>query len=331
MRFARRRATQTNKAEGVDGTRLGSNRCDAEQEQLLRQCAEQGDAAAWNDWRKSNQDTEIWLQGVQMGNPEHRVLLRRIDLSRANLARAKLPGVVLVGANLRAATLRGADLREAILVDADLSEAGMQETDIRGTNLRGADLRGTSCRFAKADGETLLLTHRVDRATDFIGVALDNTRIGPGLKQLLQYNVRRGGWQVWYEEHPLLALPTWLFWQVSDYGRSTWRILLTFLVLAVAFAVAYMLLPDAVVTSELAPGQALGFSYSLYLSIATMTTLGLGDLYASPGSVLGQALLSIQVVLGYVLLGSLVTRFALLFSGGGPCASFHDQEPLRKP
>jgi len=39
---------------------------------------------------------------------------------------------------------------------------------------------------------------------------------------------------------------------------------------------------------------------------------------------LGHALLAIQVILGYVLMGALVTRFAVLFTAGGPAGKFAD-------
>jgi hypothetical protein len=60
------------------------------------------------------------------------------------------------------------------------------------------------------------------------------------------------------------------------------------------------------------------FVRAIYFSIETMTTLGFGDMYANPHSVAGYVILSIQVLMGYVLLGVLVTRFAVLFTGGGP-------------
>jgi hypothetical protein len=306
---------------------IGPNQTDAEQYALLQRCADAGDASAWNDWRRENPDAPVRLQGVELGSGEQRVLLRRIDLHDADLARAKLGFVVLVGADLRGANLTGATLRKAILVRADLRDARLQETDLAGANLHESDLRGATCAYAKVDGETLLRSDRIDRRTDFTGVAIDNARTDPGLKQLLTYIVRRDRWRQWYREHRLLAAPAWLFWQTSDYGRSTWRIILAFAVLALGFAVAYTLLPgcvSAVWAKE--PGQQLGLGHALYFSIVTMTTLGYGDLYASPESGLGQFLLSFQVILGYVLLGALITRLAVLFTSGGPSSSFY-REP----
>ena len=64
----------------------------------------------------------------------------------------------------------------------------------------------------------------------------------------------------------------------------------------------------------------------MYFSIVTMTTLGFGDMYANKGSIAGQVILALQVILGYVLLGALVTRFAVLFTAGGPAGRFSKGE-----
>jgi hypothetical protein len=61
---------------------------------------------------------------------------------------------------------------------------------------------------------------------------------------------------------------------------------------------------------------------AVYFSVVTMTTLGFGDLYANPLRIAGHILLAIQVILGYVLLGALITRFAVLFTAGGPAGKF---------
>ncbi len=53
-----------------------------------------------------------------------------------------------------------------------------------------------------------------------------------------------------------------------------------------------------------------------------MTTLGFGDMYANKGSIAGHVILAVQVILGYVLLGALITRFAVLFTAGGPAGRF---------
>jgi len=49
-------------------------------------------------------------------------------------------------------------------------------------------------------------------------------------------------------------------------------------------------------------------------------------MYARAQSICGHILLSLQVILGYVLLGALVTRFAVLFTAGGPAGEFTKKE-----
>jgi len=112
---------------------------------------------------------------------------------------------------------------------------------------------------------------------------------------------------------------------ISDYGLRTWRIIATFFGLAITFAVVYRLWPNCVMVNNVV-GDIRGFWHALYFSVVTMTTLGFGDIAANPDSWGGQTLLMLQVILGYVLLGALVTRFAVLFTAGGPAGTFSKEK-----
>ena len=67
-----------------------------------------------------------------------------------------------------------------------------------------------------------------------------------------------------------------------------------------------------------------------YFSVVTMTTLGFGDMFANKHSYAGHFLLMVQVILGYVLLGALVTRLAVLFTSDGPAGSFTPMDKKTK-
>ena len=108
---------------------------------------------------------------------------------------------------------------------------------------------------------------------------------------------------------------------MSDYGRSTGLVMLTFVALATAFAFVYKLWPCCVMVNGI-EGDIRGFVHALYFSVVTMTTLGFGDIAANPDSWPGQVVLMAQVILGYVLLGALVTRLAVLFTSDGPASHF---------
>ena len=116
---------------------------------------------------------------------------------------------------------------------------------------------------------------------------------------------------------------------ISDYGLSTGRIIATFFGLAFLFALIYWLCPRFVMVYD-EVGNIHGLWHAIYFSVVTMTTLGFGDIAANPDSWLGQSLLMVQVILGYVLLGALVTRIALLFTTGGPAGKFADDKDYDK-
>jgi len=280
------------------------------------------------------------------------VNLRGAQLDKANFSRAHLEEACLQDSYVRKANLR------AYLVGADLWRAHLEGTDLWRAHLEGADfyeahLQNTRFRAAQVDGRTLLASCEVDNRTDFTGVALDNACVEPRLKQLIEYNIRRLGWGKWYDnlencldwhyndtEHKRKP-PKWkrflkkalvrTFWRMSDYGKSTGRIAAWFMGFALVFAGIYYLSalvsPPGIISNlfevkeETVPCWIVPFR-TIYFSFVTMTTLGFGDMYANAQSIWGHILLTMQVILGYVLLGALVTRFAVLFTAGGPAGTF---------
>jgi len=260
-------------------------------------------------------------------------------LENADLSEAHLENASLTGANLEKANLRGAGLQAALLVGADLHDAKLMGASLEGTQLTmGANLQGADFSRAIVDGKTLIDERcEVDPNTKFEAVALGNMRIYPRTRQLLEYNIRRMNWDVWYKEHWLLRWPVRWFWHLSNYGLSTWRVIIWFLVLAFFFAAVYanwaIWWPPGVVNDlSVEAHEPLWHYFGLlvarpvYFAIVTMTTLGFGDMYANKGSIAGHVILALQVILGYVLLGALVTRFAVLFTAGGPAGKFSKRE-----
>jgi len=309
-----------------------------EQYKMLLRCSKKKDMTEWNEWRKKNQKEDVllegvdlaerWLKGVFLGKvafvtikPDHKTISIGGD-------------VYLEGAHIKGADLEKADLRNSHLESVKFNFAHLQRTDFLDAHLKGtifykAHLDGASLRTSIVDGETSFWECYIDRDTDFRGVGLGGCRIDPGTKQLLEYNIRRMNWEDWYKEHWLLKWLVKPFWLMSNYGRSTAWIVAWFFGLAAVFALVYWLRPGClIVRGEV--GYIRGFVHALYFSIVTMTTLGFGDIAANPDSWGGQVLLMFQVILGYVLLGALVTRFAVLFTAGGPAGKFAKKEKRRR-
>jgi len=336
-----------------------------EQYDLLLRCSKNRDISEWNEWREDNENVQLHLEGASLpkahlaganlmdahleGAQLTRAVLKNADLYGAhldkanlygsNLERAELRCCYLRGANLRGASLEGADLegasaQRAVFVNANLAGANLKYSSLSGSVFREADLRGADLRHAIIDDNTLFWNCTVNRRTDFRGVALNVLQIDAGTKQCLEYNIRRMNWEDWYRIHPLRQILVRSFWWMSDYGRSTGRVMLTFLALALGFAAVYyicgVLHPPGIVTNlfEGPEGPVPTWLVPirvLYFSVVTMTTLGFGDMYANCQSLLGHVLLTLQVLLGYVLLGAIVTRLAILFGSGGPSAKFSNE------
>ncbi len=95
----------------------------------------------WNQWRKSNPDSPIILQ--------------RIDLHRADLYGADLHGADLQWANLSGTNLSDANLSQANLYGVNLTNAKLSGANLTGTRLCGASLKRTNLKRANLDGADL--------------------------------------------------------------------------------------------------------------------------------------------------------------------------------
>lgn len=323
-----------------------------EQYKMLKRCSEKKDMSEWNEWRKKHKKDEIWLEGallnrtylkganlgtLQMIDGETgEKVFGEVHLNYADLGEADLEDADLQFAHLENAILTWANLEDAALMNARLGGAKLWFAHLQGADIAYAHLQSAEFQRATVDGSTSLWECDVNKhrrrikGTDFRGVGLGSCKIDPGTKQLLEYNIRRKNWEDWYKVGPwwekvperLFVQP---FWWMSNYGRSVSRIVACFFGLAVLFALVYWLWPSCVMVNE-AVGDIRGFWHALYFSVVTMTTLGFGDIAANPDSWSGQTLLMVQVILGYVLLGALVTRFAVLFMAGGPAGKFADED-----
>ncbi|MHC4460300.1 MAG: pentapeptide repeat-containing protein [Planctomycetota bacterium] len=324
-----------------------TNKFSQEQYDMLIRCSEKKDIAEWNKWRDEHKGERVLLEGANFEEAQ----LKDADLSGAHLEEAILYKAHLEGADLRLALLEEATLWEAHLEGAKLNYAHLErakldnghlekasfgEAHLEGATFHKANLEGANFQTAIVDGETLLWDCVVDHDTDFHGVGLSGARIETETKQLLEYNIRRRKWEDWYKTHPKVGCLVKGFWWVSDYGLSTGRIIFTFFALAFIFANIYYhwgrLAPVGVVSNLFTDGQGAAVQWwlvplrTLYFSIVTMTTLGFSGMHANAQSFFGHLLLTVQMLLGYALLGALVARFAVMFRAGGPAGKFAEEK-----
>jgi len=267
--------------------------------------------------------------------------LRGAYLARADFGEADLSDVNLTGADLSYANLVGARF-----IDADFAAADLYMATVHGALFEYCDLTGAKTNGMKYDADTL-----------FTGSNLESARFVPEVRGALEYNIRRRRWERWQQGYPaevnerlvrdgevtpehlswtsrVLRSLVMLFWRLSDFGTSTRRVLGTFLVISFAFAMVYWSFPQLLddPSQDLIGHNGVSLIRAFYFSIVTMTTLGFGDICAGTTpwwGVFGQLVLAVHVLLGYVTLGLLVTRFGVAFTSLGPVAVFRRQRPFR--
>ena len=231
------------------------------------------------------------------------------DASRAGFGGASLEGSsffesTLAGTSFTQSSLRGADLRCADLQGARLHSCNLEDVDASNADLRnaefdesrvagaifdGADLRGGRMKGVQDFEQASFLGTDI-RDTDFRGAyAIRRRIVDENYLHEFRSKNRRSEWI--YR----------LWWLTSDCGRSFWRWGVWTGLMVGLFAVAYSFVDIDFGDYEtpLSP---------LYFSVVTLTTLGYGDVL--PMTIGAQIVCMIEVIVGYVALGGLLSILA---------------------
>jgi hypothetical protein len=275
--------------------------------------------AAWNEWRKDNPDIKPDLAGVDLTehalrstalykrdeNGQSKINLDFANLQDADLCGAKLQGVGFEFANLQRALLVHANLQGAKLLLANLKKAKLFSANLKGArlwiaNLQGADLRRANLQDADV---TAVQFDRSSCQRNFLGIrvsACHGSQLFKSFAQDQDYIEDLRGSGRWGEAK------FWVWWLFADCGRSFCRWALWSLGLAVLFGIVYYEMG----ATHIKPESPLPFSLitMIYYSVVTFTTLGFGDV--KPQTELAAIIVTFEVIIGYVMLGGLVSILA---------------------
>lgn len=241
------------------------------------------------------------------------------DLSGADLTEARAGGAIMGSACLDRATLFNADLSGATLTDASLRGADLRSAQLRGVRLRGADLSDAELRAAEltdadlsgagvsgADfGDASLVGSRLRNVTGFteahwVGVDISNVDFTSAYA--LRRSIMDENYLHEFRNTNRTNKAIYTLWKAtSDCGRSLARWAVLTVGMAVMFAAAYMLV-------EIDYGDYETVLSPLYFSVVTLTTLGYGDVL--PASLGAQIVVLAEVLVGYIMLGGLLSIFA---------------------
>jgi len=194
----------------------------------------------------------------------------KANLSLANLSAANLSGAELVNADLNGATLNGANLSLANLSGAELTGVQWQLRAMRGCYL---GIRGLDSCFGNA------LFRRAAADQDFLDTLEAHLK---GTRRMVLFRA----------------------WGFIDYGRSLLRVAAISFGLAAIYGAIYRIFPSILDYKD----SANTWFTPYYFSIVTYTTLGFGDV--RPATLMGEIIVSSEVILGYTTLGLLLSVLA---------------------
>ena len=242
------------------------------------------------------------------------VNMRMAKLQKANLSDANLHEAKLIGTNLTEAQLNRANLQKAQLIGANLEKAQLILTNLEGallldTNLENADLYMTNFNNTNITG---IKWNKKVRTGSCRGIRIDTAYGSPGFKSWAQD-------EAWLCEFLETRTKWWekglarLWRETSDYGRSMFRWSVVSALLAVIFGLIYFHMNLWFYNSFSVPNlpkwpEPEGIFTMIYYSVVTFTTLGFGDVV--PNNSIAAALVMVEVIMGYIMLGGLISILA---------------------
>ncbi len=246
-------------------------------------------------------------------------------LDRVNLSGAHLEGVRAEDAKFRRANLSYTTLKKAVLSFSDFRHANLVGANVEGANLMGANLENANVSLVKFDTAIFIKTLKETRFNPmafwgrFLDLVLGTTMRCKGIHAVACYGSQR--FKLFLQDQDYLEelLETrsgkfWclIWWLFADCGRSLMRWAAWSSLFAMAYCCVYYVLGRDYFHVE---NMQYSFITALYYSIVTFTTLGFGDI--TPKTNISALIVSSEVVLGYVMLGGLISIFSSKLSRRG--------------
>jgi hypothetical protein len=228
------------------------------------------------------------------------------DFSDCALHYSHFSGVELTSSVFRNSDVLYSEFSDAMLDDCDFSGANLTMTDFIHCRLENADFRNawiTEVSFEDSD----LGYVKFNRKTDFQNIDLSKAR-GSSNPLFVSF-IRRKHYLKHFKEQSWKNRALYYVWlAISDCGQSVFRWSVVSLAICLLFGYVYSIFPTSFfITSNRGPTP---FTF-YYYSVVTFTTLGFGDIV--PRDLWAEIAVTLQVIMGYIMLGGLISIFATKF------------------
>ena len=206
------------------------------------------------------------------------------------------------------------------IVDCDFSNSELNWCDFSGTNLYGTNFKDSELEYAdfrNADISYVSLENanlgfiKYNYFTGFKNINVSNVR-GCSSPRFVSF-IRSEHYLKHFQGESLGVTILFRLWRLaSDCGQSLARWSFVSLVICGLFGYMYSFIESRHIESFLlSSGRSRTWFTFYYFSTVTFTTLGFGDVV--PNTLASEFLVTFEVLLGYVMLGGLISIFATKF------------------
>lgn len=255
------------------------------------------------------------------GDKPPKLDLRGIEFSEfSNIVDNEIFGFDFSNCSLHYSHFADCDLTSSIFKNSDIlysefSDCQLDQCDFSGTNLNMTDF--FHCRLEEADLRGAWINEvsfedsdlgyvKFNRSTDFFNIDLSKVR-GSSNPLFVSF-VRRKHYLNHFKEQGWRNRIVYYIWLIiSDCGHSLLRWAVVSIGICALFGYIYSNFSSSFsVTNR----SATSFTF-YYYSVVTFTTLGFGDVV--PKDLWAEVAVTIQVIMGYIMLGGLISIFATKF------------------
>jgi hypothetical protein len=228
------------------------------------------------------------------------------DFSNCALHYSNFSGAKLTSSSFKGSDILYSDFSFAFVDESDFSNTNLTLSDFNNASLEESDLRGAWISNIQLEGADLGFI-KYNNKTDFHNV--DVSKVEGSSNPLFISFVKRKHFLKHFKKKSLTNKITYYIWLIiSDCGQSVIRWSFVSFIICLLFGLLYSYIPESFTISN--GRAATDFTY-YYYSVVTFTTLGFGDIV--PNCTVSELIVTLEVVVGYIMLGGLISIFATKF------------------